>query len=508
MILFGLLAGSWSTVTPVTRAPDETTHFDLIDHLARGGRYPDFDGLMIDQGVMSVGYLYIPGLFRYLTPDDVPPRRERSRLDQMPEFGNRADYPNQMPQHPPTYYWFMSGTLAAERGLTGSAGPVDREFHLLRWVNVMLVTPLPLLAWAAARRLGAGQAASTTASLVPLAVPQLAYIGGVINNDNMTVLFSAVAAVGVASVLRGSAGGRTAVLVGVASGLAMATKANAVVLLPWVLAAYGVQWWRGHHRRATVRAGATCLSIAAVLGGAWPARNLIRHGELFPSVHAPTARPAGFEPDLLDYLFDFFPRINGRFWGNFGYYEAGLGTPVAPTAALTLAVLFGAALWGGRDDRSERTPRRLESVVYLLSAVLIVGFVVVRAFSLYKGQESPPFVHGRYLFVAIVPMAVVAGAGAARLAGRWAAPMLLATAGILHVIGMRSAVTTWWAEPDAALRRRLVSMVRWSPWPEAFTYGLAALTAVVGVCLMWTLVGAAREPGSPSQAGALEGADG
>ena len=61
-----------------------------------------------------------------------------------------------MPQHPPLYYEAMAGVLRVERWLLpgDDLPPLDREIGLLRLANVLLLVPLPLLAWAIVRRLG------------------------------------------------------------------------------------------------------------------------------------------------------------------------------------------------------------------------------------------------------------------------------------------------------------------------------------------------------------------
>ena len=91
-------------------------------------------------------------------------------------------------------------TLRLSRNLIPGSGAaaLDRDWYVMRLFNVMMLVPLPLLAWAAARRLHVGEAAAITASVVPLAVPQLLHIGSSINNDNLLVLLCSILAVLVA----------------------------------------------------------------------------------------------------------------------------------------------------------------------------------------------------------------------------------------------------------------------------------------------------------------------
>ena len=72
----------------------------------------------------------------------------------------------------------------------------DRSFvtqvGVLRLLSAALLLPLPLLAAAAARRLGAGPPVAIAAALLPLGVPQLAHVGASLNNDVLLVLLGAL----------------------------------------------------------------------------------------------------------------------------------------------------------------------------------------------------------------------------------------------------------------------------------------------------------------------------
>ena len=500
--LFVALAGFWSLLAPMTRAPDEVTHFDLIDHMARTGRFPDYDGRMFTQAAWTAGTTFIPsGPYAVATgPDDAAPRGQRPRLE---DYGpmEPSTVANQMPQHPPLYYVAAGRVLAFYRWLAPADAPLDQEWHVLRLFSILLMTPVPFLAWSAARGLGAGDPAGVFAVLLVVAVPQVVHIGSTINNDNLVVVLAALTATGVARVLRGSSGLGLATVVGLSAGAALATKANAVVLVPWVGLAYLVQWLRGSSRVRTVKAAVTALGCAAMVGGAWPLRNLVRHGELFPSTAAPTAKPAGSNSDLWYYLtHQFVPKINQRFWGSFGYYDADLTRPLALVASVVLGVAALTAIWCGLParGRGSRGSGRVDLIAFASLVPLVVVTIARRAYSYYVGQDRPPFMQGRYLYVALVPLMVVAAVGLVRLASRWAALGVLGAATILHGAGAWAGADVWWAEPGDPLSTKVASVVAWSPWPPWTFYVTVTAVAVIGA-------GLALELGRGAVGGAVGG---
>ena len=174
-----------------------------------------------------------------------------------------------------------------------------------------MVLPIPLLAWAAARRFGLDDRVAVTAALVPLTVPQFFHIGAAINNDNLLVLLSAVIAVLVAGVLEGNAAQDARARDRGHCGARALTKAFALALLPWIALAYGLQVLRKRDRWvdsavALVIAGVT----ASLIGAWWYIDNLARHGKISPSVLDPsfTKSPPRFHTDPIWYLRHF--RVN------------------------------------------------------------------------------------------------------------------------------------------------------------------------------------------------------
>lgn len=502
-VLFGLLLGLWTVAVPAFRAPDEPAHLDLVLHLAEGADYPEFDERFFGRAVGLSRDRHLIELSRpwpRFAADDAPARTDRPDVDDLggtePDPGARrstdrrplpagAPYVyNQMPQHPPLYHQAMATVLRVERTvLPGPRPPLDRELALLRLVNALLLCPLPYLAWRATALMGAGRRAAIAASVLPLGLPQLSHIGASLNNDNLLTLFAGILAVLLAAVARGHHRSRTDLAVGVVVGLAMLTKAFALVLIPWVVAAYALAWAVGPaHRRAAalelVRAGV----VTVVVGAWWWVGNLITHGEPAPTSESLTRttarRPEGFDPDALSYAVRFVSRLASRSWAWVGFGTPKVELPgvlVGILTVLALAAVVTAVVARGDDDASN-APRRSALLVGLVPIVVLVAAVARRAWGLYVTTGTFAFVQGRYLFAGLVPVFSLVAIGACRVAGRRLPLVLLALVVALQVWTLRLVVQASWAGPGLA--GELDAMLAWSPWPEAVVIAAAAAAVV------------------------------
>ncbi len=396
-----------------------------------------------------------------------------------------------MPQHPPLYYYVAATAVRAERALLPELS-LEREWHLMRLLGVVLTAPVPLLAWASARRLGAMQAAATATAAVPVAIPQLTHIAGSANNDALMLVVGGLVAVQVAAVIRGDRRPRTAAVLGVLTGVAMLTKAFAVVLVPWVVAAYLVPGWpTGAHGTGEGRAARTASGLRssarplvafgvpfALIGGFWPVRNAIRHGQFFPNladarVRQPLAR---FDADYGHYLADYATGMVRWFWGGLGWFEVDVAVASAWAATAAVALAVGAAL---RRPGGTPWPGPSRARVALFGSVfpLLLAMLFVLDLDRWRFRGIHAFMAGRYLYVAVVPLFVLVGIGVARLLGRRAALAVLAVALVLQADAVRTALSTWWAEPDASPVRAYGAVLSWSPWPVGAS--LASTAAVV-----------------------------
>ena len=503
-VAVGALAAAWSVVLPLAEGPDEPSHLGLVLHLADGGGYPDHDGLARSVAVVRLCTTYaaavrvcpVPGevvtadAVRTRGVDDAPPRADRPAWND--DGGDRPTAArNQMSQHPPLYYAALAAVLRGVRALAGGPLSLDRELALLRLVNAVLVAPLPLLAWATARRAGAGESVGRTAAVLLVGLPMLTATGGVLNNDDLLTLLGAVATLLLVTVSRGDGSRRTALALGAVLAAALLTKAFAVVFLPVVPLAYWVGSSPGPRRWQRVAAGTGWVALPVlVLPGVWYLRAVARTGSPTPSADADrytsALAPPGFEADPLAFADRFVGLFAERFWGSFGWYTVrlpGWATVVLSVAAAVLVV--GGLLAATRAGPGSGRVRRGVLAVLLAPAVLLVVLTALRAWSLHARSGQYPFIQGRYVFAGVVGLAVVAALGWVRsVPGRWSLATLSVLVAGVQVWALSLALVGYWE--GSGPRGRLASLGAWSGWPSGVAIALvvAGFASLVGLLVV------------------------
>ncbi|MGH3440852.1 MAG: glycosyltransferase family 39 protein, partial [Nitriliruptorales bacterium] len=260
-----LLLGA-SLLFPAFRPPDEAGHVDLVLHARRTLAWPDYDEAQMSVPVVAARERVQPGGIQIARPPrhtvedatargdrptfgdlggaaEAMPRGTRATFDHLAEERGwaAAGEPNQLANHPPLYY-YVTGAVSAVLSAVVEvfAGPLDflQSVWLMRLVSVAMVAPLPFLAWATARRIGAPPVAAVAAAAVPLAIPQLTHIGAAVNNDNLLTLAFGVLTLLLVAVWDGDVRPRLAVVVGAVGAVSLLAKGFALVLPPWIAAAY------------------------------------------------------------------------------------------------------------------------------------------------------------------------------------------------------------------------------------------------------------------------------
>lgn len=545
-LAFGALAAVWSVVAPLGESPDEPAHLALVLHLADGSGYPSYDGLRSPRATDRLCTTYAavtracprPGevvtatSFRRHPADDAPDKATRPAWDDAGGAvrGRRA---NQMAQHPPLYYQSMAMVLRAERWLGGGPWSADRELALLRLANAMLLVPLPGLAWWAARRAGLDDTVALTAALVPFAIPMVTHIGAALNNDNLLTLAGALLVALLAGVARGDRSLRTAVAVGLVAGVALLTKASAVVFPPVIALAYLLAARRGaipsgHRvgptggsgwRRALGPLG-LAGAVTAVVAGWWYVGVRLRTGQFAPTTEddrlTEALRSPGFEASTGRFLGEFARTMDQRFWGSFGWYTVRLSTGLTYAVTAVAAALVAAAFVGPRrttepadasvgPTMGEPAVDRITLGLLLLPFAALAVFVAQHAWVLYARTSRFPFMQGRYLFAGIVGVGVVMAAGLVRLVGRWAPLLALGAAAGLQGWSLYRGASSWWGGTGIGPRGQVRALVSWSAWPGEALVLLAVLAAAGGLALV-LLVG--RTLASPAGTGPRQGVAG
>lgn len=497
---FAALVGSWVFLVPLYGAPDEWGHVDLAVHLAEGGDYPAFDGRRVALGVVRDCVVY-SSTTRWCSPPEAdgpggPQRKLRSDAPSWrggPTFAQRGGgeelgRPNQLLQHPSLYYRLEATVLRFERLVAPGEWSLAREVTLLRLTGAALMAPLPLLAWAAARALRAGERAARLAALLPFTVPQLAHIGGSVNNDVLLILLGSILTWGTARVLAGDRRWATTAILGVTAPLALLTKSSAMFLLPSVGLAHLWCLWRdpaGDGFRDRLRTWgpklAAIVGSAAVLGGWWYVANKVRHGSFTPwrnATHYDRSKlPAGFRPDPGEWWRQFRILMPARFWG---WMANGRGHGVVGASTAAALTFLGAGLFRRSGRGSERGPHPVAVAILFLPALLLLAFVAGRGWNLHTRSGGFPFLQGRYLFPAVAAGAVVGGIGAARLLRSWAIPVVAAWAVAMQLRFAHAAVRDLWGGSTDPFAERFRALLAWSRLPGPFTV-LVFLLALVGI---------------------------
>lgn len=217
----------------------------------------------------------------------------------------------------------------------------------------------------------------------------------------------------------GRVGLRSAVLAGVLTGLALLVKGFAFVVPVWLVVA--IVWGCGRGIRRPLPLLAAYVGATFVAGGWWWVGNLIRYGQIQPSleyVRRLSEAPPSAERDLSGWLADWLPNMSERFWGSFGWVEIPLPNRWTTTATAVVLVAVVAAVVKRRPPLAGAV-----TVALLLPTVLLGGFVFFSGLRLYQMSTVAAMVHGRYLFGGIVGFSVLVAVGLAHLLTR-RAPLL------------------------------------------------------------------------------------
>ncbi len=484
---------AYSLLIPLFRAPDELQHVDLVVASRTAAGYVDYDNAFIDSRVAAgAALLGRPALGSTGQSGDATVRSKRPTLVELGT--SQPAGRNQQTQHPPLYYasmgavsTFVTTVIPGEH-----AWSFDRLVYLFRLLNIALVAAVPAIAYRTSRRIGISTRSSLLACLLVMSVPQFAHIGSSVNNDNLVVLLGALVALGAASVSAGDLGRRRALMLGALVGLALLTKATALVLIPMVPVAYALRG-RSHLRTAALRVVQSGL-VALAVGGWWYVRNLVRYGTVQPS-DSFWLVPKDVDPVIGDWAERFFYLLPVRFWGQFGYLEEKLNRPLVAVATVVVLAGIGWAV----VQRKRRGPVAMLLVPFAGSIVLVAR----KTWSRYLLVGRPiPGIQGRYLFLGIVGLMVAVGSAVDALPS-WLRRRTAGAGGVLLVAMHAAAVATmvrgFWGTESEAWTDRLDDLRAFAPLPEVLTnlvfVGTAvAVAALVVVCIMDAVRSSADDP--------------
>lgn len=391
LLVYLALAVLYALRTPDWQAPDEPAHANYVRQIAEGGALP-----VLEAGDWQQAY-----------QDELTARG----FD--PALLGRLETVQYEDHQPPLYYLLQAPVYAATGG----------DLTALRLVSVLIGAGVVLAAWAALRALLPERPAlALTGAAFVAFLPQHLAILASVSNDPLAELIVGLTLLVAVRYLRGEARGASPALLGLLAGLALITKTTIYFLAGVALLAVLLRWRRERWPwRTASRHVAALLIPALILGGVWWARNLDTYGGTdFTGLDRHDAVTVG-QPRTADYLDEMYGGSLARyldayatttfrsFWGQFGWMALVMpGWTYTILAVFSLGVLAGAVIF----VRRERWPGSLSGPqrdgLLLLGATLIF---VVAAYLLY----NLTFVQfqGRYLYPALIPLALLVAIGLA-----------------------------------------------------------------------------------------------
>ncbi len=455
--LFGVL---YAVYTPPWQAPDEPAHYNYIRFLAEQRALP-----VIGPGDYDQAYL------------------ERVVRERFPPDLSIAPLTYEDHQ-PPLYY-----LLATPVYLLGNGRLLP-----LRLLSVVLGLLWLTVVHRLARELcPARPAPALIATALAALVPQHIAMTAAVNNDALADLVLATALL---VALRPPSRPWT---LGAVLGLALLTKTTAYVALPVALLAL---WWPRDResfspRRAAAQT-ARALLAALILAGPWLARNISLYGWTDPLGLARHNAVVVGQPRTAEWLARYGPaelaarflRITFQsFWGQFGWMAVPLHPPVYWALALLSGLLLAGFLAWALDRRRPRlSPAQRRSAALLaLSALLTVLSYLWYNRTFVQHQ-------GRYLFPALVPLALVGALGLDGLLERRMGALLAGLGPLGLVAGMawalrRGGLPLW--GPTALLLGGLLLLALLRPlWrrPLTLTAWVVGLSALNLYAIFWAII--------------------
>jgi 4-amino-4-deoxy-L-arabinose transferase-like glycosyltransferase len=394
IILYSLLAGIYTTVTPPFEKPDENWHFAMTLYLMDNGHLP-------------------------LNTTDAPPHYARQQANQ-----------------PPLYYmilapiWRIAGLtdltdgflrLSKEnefKGIYHSPFPTDNNrlfiegrcdgacasaktaLFIGRIVSAFYVgLAISISAWTIQTIFPNDRTLALMTSAMMAFNPQMLHIGSSLSNDSLAILWMSLGFYLAAQWMMGNRSNRMILLMGVVAGAAILTKLSAGTL--GLL--FGVMILLTSPQR--IKHIFLFGSIALLICGWWFVHNQIHYGDITAlNAHIQTA-PQAAPPQTLKDLLAQVPAVIQSFWAEFGWGQIRLSETLYQ-GIITLSVLaFITGLVSLAVRWRKQTHHQRQFFVFILSALVITVALLIRWMTT---TQAP---HGRLLFPVILPISLLLALG-------------------------------------------------------------------------------------------------
>lgn len=384
LLLYLVLAVLYAVYTPPWQVPDEPAHYNYVRTVAEEGRLPvmepgDYDQAYLER-IVAAGFP--PSLsIEPLTYED---------------------------HQPPLYYLLTAPVYLL----------FDGALLPLRLLSVLLGAGVLVTAWGVVRTLCPDRpgVALMTVALFGFLPQHLTMMAGV-NNDPLAELMVGASLWMAVRHVQGRGERRRCFLGwGVLLGLTALTKTTAYVALPVSLLAVGLRaWQKGEGWRGLAHRVGWMALPAALIAGPWLLRNGAIYGWTDPLALARHSEVVVGQPRTGEWIAQYgwagwavrFLRTTFQsFWGQFGW----MGVPFQPAVYAAL-LLFSGLLAGGflgwlfdRRRPALSAGQRQGAWVLLTSTLLTVALYLFYNRTFVQHQ-------GRYLFPALIPLALAAALG-------------------------------------------------------------------------------------------------
>lgn len=420
LILFVLLSGFYSFVTPLFEAPDEKAHLQFISWLAQGNPLPN---IQTDLANVSHEIGQPPLYYGILAP--VLAQFNLSDLDTVAPVNRNWQTGAGINVH--------FHTEAEQFPYQGTALAV----HLVRLFSVILGSITVAATYALARTVSPPVA--FTAALLVALNPQFLFMSGVINNDNLVTALSALTVLLLLKLmLNPIPSSWQYLLLGSVWGLAILSKLTGVGLGGVIVVGLMISAWRHRRWQPLLWGGGLVGTVMLVVSGWWFWRNWVLYGDplawdafLLANGNLLRAVPISWGEAVHASVF-----FSKSFWAVFNYGVLAPDLFYWFVNGLMLVAAAGFIRWLWLANR--RHFRRTYLLIPLLAWLGLVYVALLRWMRL-AGQTE----QGRLLFPAIFSLALLLAIGLHAFNRRWipvtAVTLLGIWAGILPIFTIQQA---------------------------------------------------------------------
>ena len=271
VVIFCILGVAHSVIVPLFEAPDEIWHFSFARVLATQRALPvqPTEGKNVwlrEAGQPPLYYLIAAPFIAPLGTSDLADFVRFNAAHPAVTPGIQSEANNVFIHTPRETFPYRGAVLAV---------------HIVRLLSVLWGAGTVVGTYLVAREIVPDRPELALAAAAIAAFnPHFIFISSVVNNDVCAACVCTFALWLVLRLVKETKGFRKSLVsLGIVLGLALLTKMSALALLPMVMLALGLTWWRERDTRSLLVRGGVILSLAVLVGFWWYARNWALYGD-------------------------------------------------------------------------------------------------------------------------------------------------------------------------------------------------------------------------------------